>query len=405
MRLENMSDVGESRKEPAQTINNLGILSLILSKGVTNLPSLVVSLLLVDIATSFDVQVGVAGQIRTTSGLLSILFAILMGVLSMRYSHKWLLAWGLMLYIVSAVTSYLSTSLLMLLMFFALSGVATSMVNPMINTLIGRLVPPGRRTTVMGWTVAGLALIYLAGSLSSGFISPWGWRTAMILVVVPMTIISLILFTSQVPNDKAESKSRASIASLLEGYRALLRSKSAIGCIIGTMLSLAMWNTILVYVPSYWRQVFNVPTTTTATYYVFTCLSYIVGSLLVGRFTKRIGIRRHLLYTTGALGVITLFCYNAPSLLVGVVLAVVASFFAGMLITLASSFSLEQIPEYRGTMMSIHAAATSLGSTLAAAIGGFLLTPYGYGLYSITMGIIGIVGALIYMFMTNEPKH
>src|SRR5512136_1253277 len=110
-----MSSMGESRKEPAQTINNLGILSLILSRGITNLPSLVVSLLLVDIATSFDVQVGVAGQIRTTSGLLSIIFALLMGVLSMRYSHKFLLAGGLMLFIVSALTSYFSTSLLMLL--------------------------------------------------------------------------------------------------------------------------------------------------------------------------------------------------------------------------------------------------------------------------------------------------
>jgi predicted MFS family arabinose efflux permease len=405
MRLENMSDVSESRKEPAQTINNLGILSLILSKGITNLPSLVVSLLLVDIATTFNVQVGVAGQIRTTSGLLSILFAILMGVLSMRYSHKWLLAWGLILYIVSAVTSYFSTSLLMLLMFFALSGVATSMVNPMINTLIGRLVAPGKRVDVMGWTVAGLSLIYLAGSLSIGYISPWGWRTVMVLVVVPMTIINLFLFTSQVPHDKAEPKSGASIASLLEGYRALLRSRSAIGCIIGTMLSLAMWNALLVYAPSYWRQVFNVPTTTTATYYIFTSLSYMAGSLLVGRFTKRIGIRRLLLYTTGALGVITLFCYNAPSILIGVVLGMVASFFAGMLITLASIFSLEQIPEYRGTMMSIHAAATSLGATLAAAVGGFILVTYSYGIYSIAMGIIGIVGALIYMFMTNEPKR
>jgi predicted MFS family arabinose efflux permease len=149
MRLENMSGVGESKKEPAQTINNLGILSLILSRGITNLPSLVVSLLLVDIATSFNVQVGVAGQIRTTSGILSIIFAILMGVLSMRYSHKWLLAWGLILYIVSAVTSYFSTSLLVLMVFFALSGVATSMVTPMINTLIGRLVPPGKRVDVM----------------------------------------------------------------------------------------------------------------------------------------------------------------------------------------------------------------------------------------------------------------
>jgi MFS family permease len=139
--------------------------------------------------------------------------------------------------------------------------------------------------------------------------------------------------------------------------------------------------------------------------YIFTALSYVGGSLVVGRFTKWIGVRRLLLYTTGILGVFTLFVFNAPSFLAAVVLGAVASFFAGMLITLASSFSLEQIPEYRGTMMSIHSAAQSLGATLAAAIGGFMLVAYSYGLYSIVMGVIGIVGALIYMFMTSEPKR
>ena len=283
-----MSGVGESRKEPAQTINNLGILSLILSRGITNLPSLVVSLLLVDIATSFDVQVGVAGQIRTTSGLLSIVFALLMGVLSMRYSHKWLLAGGLILYIVSAVTSYFSTSLLMLLVFFALSGVATSMVAPMINTLIGRLVPPGRRVDVMGWTVAGLSLIYLAGSLSAGFISPWGWRTAMVLVVVPMTIINLFLFTSQVPYDKAEPKSGASIASLLEGYRALLRSR-----ISYRMLNRDDAKPSHVERATHIRGVLLAPGTSMCPrprrrpIWSSPTLSCMAGSLLVGRFTKR----------------------------------------------------------------------------------------------------------------------
>src|SRR4030042_335797 len=395
--------MGEVKQNTVQTINNLGIFSLILSRGVTNLPSLVVSLLLVDIATSFNVQVGIAGQIRTTSGFLSILFAILMGILSIKYSHKSLLMYGLLLYVISAVACYFSTSLYMLLVLYALSGIATAMVNPMINTLIGGLVPPKKRTTVIGWTVAGLALIYLAGSLSAGYISPWGWRMALVLVVAPLSMVTFVLCFIQLPDKKTESKAGTSISTLLEGYRVLFRSRSAIGCILGTVLSLATWNLYLVYGASYWRQVFMIPTSTTAMAMIFTSLSYTAGSLSAGRFTNKLGVRSTLLVITGVLGIITFFVFNAPSFWVSIGLAVAASFVAGMMITVSSSFSLEQIPQYRGTVMSLHSAAMNLGGTLSAAGGGLLLLAYGYGVYSIAMGVVGVAGALVFRVLTAEP--
>jgi DHA1 family inner membrane transport protein len=393
----------EAKGEAIQGISNGGIFGLILARGVTNLPSLVVSLLLVDIATSFNVQVGAAGQIRTTSGLLSIIFGLVMGVLSVRYRHRSLLSIGLILFAVSAVASYFSASLTMLLVFYSLAGVALSMVNPMINSLIGVLVQPEKRTTVIGWTVAGLSLIYLAGSLSAGFIAPWGWRTALVLVVVPLSLVTCLLCMLQIPDVKQESGARVSIGGLFSGYGALLRNRSALGCILGTVLGLATWNVYLVYGASYWRQVFSIPVTTTAMAMIFTSLSYTSGSLLAGRFNKRLGFRRLLLVTTGALGGITFFAFNAPSFWVSFGLAVVASFFAGMMITVSSSFSLEQIPKYRGTMMSLHSAAVSTGGTLSAAIGGLILVALGYGAYSIAMGFVGLAGALAYMLLTSEP--
>lgn len=392
-------------KQTAPTINNFGIFSLILSKGITNLPTLVVSLLLVDIATSFNVQVGVAGQIRTTSGLLSIVFALLMGVLSVKYSHKSLLTGGLILYIISAAASYLSTTLTMLMALYALSGVAMSMVNPMINTLIGSLVPPGRRATVIGYTIAGLAFIYLIGSLSASYISPWGWRTALVLVVVPITMLTLILFTSQVREKQTSSGSVVSINSMLKGYGTFCRSKSAVGCILGTVLTMTTWNLYLIYGASYWRQVFLVPTSTTAMSMIFTSLSYIGGSLLVGRFTKIFGVRKLLLASTGVLGGVTFLVFNAPSFPVSMILSVIASFFAGLFLTISSSFSLEQIPEYRGTVMSLHTAAVSMGATLSSALGGLLLITYGYGSYSIIMGFFGLAGALVFMLLTAEQNR
>jgi DHA1 family inner membrane transport protein len=393
----------EAKGEAIQGISNGGIFGLILARGVANLPSLVVSLLLVDIATSFNVQVGAAGQIRTTSGLLSIIFGLVMGVLSVRYRHRSLLSIGLILFAVSAVASYFSASLTMLLVFYSLAGVALSMVNPMINSLIGVLVQPEKRTTVIGWTVAGLSLIYLAGSLSAGYIAPWGWRAALVLVVVPLSLVTCLLCMLQIPDVKQESGARVSLGGLFSGYGALLRNRSALGCILGTVLGLATWNVYLVYGASYWRQVFMIPVTTTAMAMIFTSLSYTAGSLLAGRFNKRLGFRRLLIVTTGALGGITFFVFNAPSFWVSFGLAVVASFFAGMMITVSSSFSLEQIPKFRGTMMSLHSTAVSTGGTLSAAMGGLILVAYSYGVYSIAMGFMGLAGALAYMLLTSEP--
>lgn len=384
-------------------LNNVGVLTLILSRGITNLPSLVVSLLLIDIATTFNIPVGIAGQIRTTSGILSIIFALVMGVLSVRYKHRSLLSLGLILFIISAVTSYYSTSFTMLLAFYSLAGIALSMVNPMVNTLIGALVQPDKRTTVIGWTIAGLSIIYLAGSLSASIISPLGWRTALLIVVVPISLITCLLCRLQIPDVRQIEK--VSVNSVFSGYGALFRNRSALGCILGTVLGLTTWNIYLIYGASYWRQVFMVPVTTTAVSMIFTSLSYTTGSLMAGRLTKRLGIRRTLLISTGALGGITFFAFNAPSFRVSIALASVASFLAGSMITISSSFSLGQVPEYSGTMMSLHSAAVSTGGTLSALMGGALLLAYGYGGYGVAMGIVGIIGALVFQFLTSEPKR
>jgi predicted MFS family arabinose efflux permease len=277
------------------------------------------------------------------------------------------------------------------------------MVNPMVNSLIGTLVQSEKRTTVIGWTIAGLSLTYLAGSLSAGYIAPWGWRTALVLVVAPLSLVTCLLCKLQIPEAKQESGIRISLGGLFSGYGALLRNRSALGCILGTVLGLATWNVYLIYGASYWRQVFGIPVTTTALAMIFTTLSYTAGSLLAGRFTKRMGFRRTLLITTGILGGVTFFTCNAPSFWVSIGLTIVASFVAGMMITVSSSFSLEQIPKFRGTMMSLHSVATSTGGTLSASLGGLILVAYGYGAYSIAMGFLGLASALAYMLLTTEP--
>ena len=129
-----------------EKIDKFGIITLVLSRGLTQLPLAMAGILLVDIAISFNVEVGIAGQINTASGLFSIFFGLIMGVLSVKYRHKSLLLTGILLFVFVAISSFFSPSLLVLIGVFAFAGIGNSLVIPMINTLIGEHVASENRT-------------------------------------------------------------------------------------------------------------------------------------------------------------------------------------------------------------------------------------------------------------------
>ena len=55
-------------------IDRWGVLSLALSRGVTNIPIVVLGLVLIEIADTFNVSVGMAGQLTTAFAIVAILF-------------------------------------------------------------------------------------------------------------------------------------------------------------------------------------------------------------------------------------------------------------------------------------------------------------------------------------------
>jgi predicted MFS family arabinose efflux permease len=54
-------------------------------------------------------------------------------------------------------------------------------------------------------------------------------------------------------------------------------------------------------------------------------------------------------------------------------------------------------------MMSLNSAASSLGSSLGAGIGGLALLIYGYEGMAMALGVLGVIAGLIYRFKTIDP--
>ena len=107
--------------------------------------------------------------------------------------------------------------------------------------------------------------------------------------------------------------------------------------------------------------------------------------------------------STLLLGLITITYVNLGIFWLALALAFVSCILAGMRYSASDNLTLEQIPEFRGTMMSISSAASSLGSTLGAGIGGMSLVAWGYGGLGLTLGSFGIIAAVIYTLFAVDP--
>ncbi len=87
----------------SERLTRLMVPSLTLAVFATQPCETILSLLLIDIAETFKAEIGVMGQIRTTSGLLTLVTALIIGVLSMRINHKTLLVTGLGFFVASGI--------------------------------------------------------------------------------------------------------------------------------------------------------------------------------------------------------------------------------------------------------------------------------------------------------------
>jgi len=131
--------------------------------------------------------------------------------------------------------------------------------------------------------------------------------------------------------------------------------------------------------------------------------SYIVGSVLSGRVVNHYGRRRVALLVSVPAGLMLLLYYNMPNLWVTLGLSYGACVLFGMLHSANTNLSLEQIPAFRGTMMSINQAAGNLGSTLVVMLGGFALLEYGYRYLGALIAVLNLLAFMVYWLMVKDP--
>ncbi|MHC4464502.1 MAG: MFS transporter [Planctomycetota bacterium] len=370
--------------------------SLFISTVVTFIPQLITSLLLIEISESFGIEVGIAGQIRTAAFITSLVLALLMGVLSLRYSHKSLLATGLLLTCLSAIFCFLSPTFALLILGYSISGMSMGIARPMANALVGELFPIDQRPRVISYLTVGGGTAYLLGSLSIGVIGDW--RLAFALLVLPLSILNFGLVVIGVPG----TQSQPTRLTYMFALKKVVLNMSAVACLISNAFVFITWSVVLSYGASFFRHRFLLEASSIAYLYIPLSIAYIVAGIITGRIVHRVNRKQLTVVLALVHGLCLLVFLNVSNVLFSLLFWLLSSFTSGMRYAAYNSIALEQVPDYRGSMMSLSQVTQDLGSFIGTGIGGAILVFASYDVLGI-LGVASIIASLIFHLFVVDP--
>jgi DHA1 family inner membrane transport protein len=383
--------------------------SLALAFFATGKMDVLASLFLVDIAITFfgssdTAAVGVASQIVVFSNIAAVAFGLLNGFLSVRLKHKVLLLFGSLCITIGALGCFLAPNFLSMKIFYPLDGIGTITVSAMAFALIGEVLPLEKRGKAIGYVTAAGILAAAIGYPVSGIISGvGGWRSVLLLYVLPVSLIGLALAFYGIPATPKKNPIEAiGRNAYLRSFKQVLLNKSAVACLFGTMFFFAasVWS---FFAATFWRQQFHLFVESVAVITLGITLVFAAGSLVGGRLVNRVGRKRLLILTGGIRSLLIPLIVLMPDFYLALLMCFLASAFGGLALAAGPSLTLEQAPESRGTMMSINTVFGSLGGAIGASLGGIALGQSGYVALGATFGVLSIIAVLIIAALAKDP--
>jgi DHA1 family inner membrane transport protein len=382
--------------------SSLITLALFLAGFATNPPYIAFGLLLVDIAETFQTPVGIMSQINTSASLLGIIAALVMAGLSVKYRYKSLMQIGLVIIAISALGCYFAPSYLTMLIVFSLCGIGTSMVNPMTRSLVGEYFPPNKQAQAIGWLIAGSSVSYLISAPLMAYITNVSnWRIVFLIYILPVSLLSILVSQIFLPKKDESTKSSLNY-NILNSFKTVLTDASAMSCLLGVALLYTAYQAILVFSASYYREIFGVDRSLASNLVVVGALMFTIGSVGASNIIDKFGKKKVIVVTSlvGSL-FIGLFA-NIPNFWISILIRFLGGFFIGVSFSSLTAMLLGELPQFRGTIMSLNIATTAFGAMVGTSTGGIIHLSGGYSQVAIYLALFGFLSAIIVYFKTKE---
>jgi len=379
--------------------------ALLLGMSLAYTVSAFFSTLLVDIAASFKVSIGTASQLGLISSVIGLIMGFIMFALTIKLKHKSSFLLGIVIFGVGTLGFSLAQNFATVLLFQFFIGVGAAIISIMTYTLIGDLLPLEKRGWIVGLTVAAIGGAYIIVAPLSGFISNIAdWRAVLLWLIFPFSLACFTLGLLGIPSKQPQSQSE-NISLYSKAFKQILLNKSALACVIGTTLFTSV-TVVPFYAVSFYRIVFAVSPFIGGVFSSVAAVGGILGGIAGGRLINRCG-RKPLTVVAGLVSgtAAVLFTYM-PDMMVSVAFWAISAAAASIASSALFSLILEQVPSFKGSMMSINSTFQNTGSILGLIIGALVLNIYhnDFLLLMTIFGTLGIASAPIILFLARDPS-
>jgi len=270
--------------------------------------------------------------------------------------------------------------------FFAgnlLRSVSTSAQHPVGNSLLSDLYETGKRGVAISGHVAGgnmgtVILTPLAGVL----LNAWGWRNALLLLTVPAMVTGLAVVSS-ISERPRPARQRSAAGDMLEGLRLVRQSWNLVMIFLASLIAAGGrgLGVVILVVPLYLKLQLHLSNAYATVLYSLLLLGSVVGPLVAGPLSDRIGRRTLLLIAYPLSAVTTLAVLATPADGPWLALALAAM---GLVVYVESpilqAFLADEAPAIqRDTIFSLYfAVAFGVGALWAAGVG-VAIGRFGFG--------------------------
>jgi MFS family permease len=174
-------------------------------------------------------------------------------------------------------------------------------------------------------------------------------------------------------------------------------------CVIGTTFFYS--SAVPVYAVSFYRIVFSVSPLIGGIFSSVAAVGAILGGISGGRLINRCGRKPLTVAASLVSGTAAILFTYMPNMLISVAFWAISAATATMTSSALFSLILEQVPSFKGSMMSINSTFQNTGSILGLIIGGLVLNLYhnNFPLLMTIFGTLGVAAAPIIFLFARDP--
>jgi DHA1 family bicyclomycin/chloramphenicol resistance-like MFS transporter len=247
------------------------------------------------IQAEFGVATSTAQFIVSLSILCVALSTLVYGPLSDRHGRRPVLLAGLALFVFGSVVCVFAQSIGLLIAARVVQAVGGAAGLVLTRAIVRDMFDREATARVLAYLMMAMVVAPMLSPLIGGFLTDTvSWRAIFVFTAAAGAVV-LLAVVLRLPETRATAAAGASLAAMLRGFAALLRSPVFCAYAAQSAVLMSMFYVFTATTPYLMVFVFKRPATEYGLYFMLLSVGYIIGSFVSTRLTPRIGIDRTIL--------------------------------------------------------------------------------------------------------------